>query len=324
MDAETIKKKLTLSDGDTTPMRRNQRNHPALVIVLLAVTPFVTVAGGVSAQSPQSDQPEAPGTRQETDAASEETAKALAAARPFFDRIKRARSTRATIELTAETIVDGAIVGTQVSTYQIASTAPKSFTVYLKDQTQRTRLFCDGEKATLALSPTAFTHLDQVIGMQEAVFGLPFALGPYPEVVLATTLAGVDPALTLANGMRSLTLMDRGRFRGRTPAIHLRGVQDDDVSWELWLTEGKEPEPLRLQVDLTQMLRANGDLQLPSGYKYLLRFDYAVWKLNLNNGAELYRYRKLADAKEYESIQAYADAERAKNEERAKNADPGR
>ena len=274
----------------------------------LMLCPF---ALNVTAQQPAKDT-----ARADTSAAAvpEASKEALEVLEPFFERIKGAKTTRANVLLTAETIIDGAIVGTQESTYQIASLAPKQYTIYLRDATQRTRLFCDGERATLALSTTAYTHLDKAIGMQDAVFGLPFALGPYPEVVLATTLAGVDPALTLGSGMKSITVIDRGKFRGKTPAIHLRGVQDDNVSWDFWLTRDKLPTPLRLQVDLTQMLRANGELELPAGYKYLLRFDYAEWKVNLKTDPALFRYRKLKDAKEYESVQAYAEAQQARKE----------
>lgn len=268
----------------------------------------------VTAQQASTAATEATPAKRPADAVPPASKEALEVLKPFFERVKGAKTTRANVVLTAETIIDGAIVGTQESTYQIASLAPHQYTVYLRDATQRTRLFCDGERATLALSPTAYTHLDKAIGMQDAVFGLPFALGPYPEVVLATTLAGVDPALTLGRGMKSITVIDRGKFRGKTPAIHLRGVQDDNVSWDFWLSQEKSPTPLRLQVDLTQMLRDNGELELPAGYKYLLRFDYAEWKIDLKTDPALFRYRKLKDAKEYASVQAYAEAEKARKE----------
>ncbi|MEO1525009.1 MAG: DUF2092 domain-containing protein [Planctomycetota bacterium] len=274
-----------------------------LLSLALLICPFALTSMAQEAR-------EASAAKTDGGASSEEAEEALAVLEPFFESLKKARSTRATVELTAETIIDGAIVGTQASTYQIASTTPDQFTVYLRDDNQRTRLFSNGQKTTLALSPTAYTHLDEVIKMQDAVFGLPFALGPYPEVVLASTLAGVDPALTLANGMKSLKLVDRGKFRGKTPAIHVHGVQDDDVSWDFWLTQDETPKPLRLQVDLTEMLRANGELELPSGYKYLLRFDYSAWRTNLTNDPALFRYVKLKNAKEYDSIQAYAEAQR--------------
>ena len=123
---------------------------------------------------------------------------AVAALEPLFSQLVHASSTRATVELSADTIVDGAVINSQTSVYQIASQAPNQFTVYLKDEKQRTRIYCDGETATIALSESAYTILEKPISMQQAVFDLPVPMGPYPEPVLALTLAGIDPVLSLA------------------------------------------------------------------------------------------------------------------------------
>jgi hypothetical protein len=230
---------------------------------------------------------------------------AVKAMQPLMERVRTATSTRATVELSAETIIDGAVVNKEPLTYQVASTAPDRFTVYLKGKQQRTRVYCDGTEASIALSPTAFVVLDEPIAMQQAVFQLPVPLGPYPEVVLALTLAGVDPGLTLATGMKSMRLVGPEQFRGETPAVHIAGVQDDGVRWDLWITRGKAPKPLRLRVDLTDMLRANGSLSLPAGYRYVLRMDFKLWRLDQDNKASLYRYKRIEGAQQYDSVAAY-------------------
>lgn len=227
---------------------------------------------------------------------------------PLFDQIRMAESTRATVELTADTVIDGAVVSSETSVYQIASTAPGQFTIYLKDAKQRTRIYCDGELVSVALSPRAYTTLDSPIEMQQAVFGLPVPMGPYPEPVLALTLAGVDPGLTLTTGMKSVRFVGQEKFRGKTPSRHFSGVQDDDVSWELWMTQEESPKPLRLRIDLTEMLRQNGDLELPAGYRYALRIDFRVWLINHKNDPSLYSYKPLEEAKQYQSVQAYHQA----------------
>jgi hypothetical protein len=230
--------------------------------------------------------------------------------RPLFQQLLDAESTRATIELAADTIVDGAVINTQKSVYQVASRVPDQFTIYLKDGVRSTRVYCDGKTATVALSPTAFANLDKPIPMRRAVVELPLPMGPYPEAVLALTLAGVDPAFTLTTGMKSVKLTDRNPFRGRTPAIHFSGVQNDDVKWDLWITQDAKPKPLRLLVDLTEMLRANGGLEMPEGYRYTLRFDFKTWLIDQANSTELFSYKKPEDAKQYESIQAYFDEQK--------------
>ncbi|MCS7468540.1 DUF2092 domain-containing protein [Stieleria sp. ICT_E10.1] len=234
-------------------------------------------------------------------------ADAVAALQPLFNQLIDAKSTRVTVELSADTIIDGAVINTQTSVYQIASQIPGQFTIYLKDEQQRVRIFCDGETTTIALSEKAFTVLEKPLAMQQAVFELPLPMGPYPEPILALTMAGIDPTLSLMTGMKSVRLLDRNKFRGETPAIHFQGIQEDDVSWDLWITQDERPKPLRLRVDLTEMLRANGGLELPPGYQYALRFDFKVWRIDHPNAASLFRYNKIEGAKEYESIEAYFD-----------------
>ena len=230
-----------------------------------------------------------------------------AALNPLFNAIRKAPVTRSTIALSAETIVDGAIIDTQTSTYQIASKAPDEFTVYLKETQRKTRIYNSGGKMTIALSPTAFVRLPNGIDNQSAVFQLPVPMGPYPEAPLALSLAGADPADTLASGMQSLELVDRRKFRGKQDAIHFRGIQDDLVRWDLWTTQDKSPRPLRLVVDLTEMLKANGQLDMSEGYRFQLRFDFTSWRATGTIDTSMFRYKAGKGAVEYKSLQAYAE-----------------
>ncbi|MEO1618897.1 MAG: DUF2092 domain-containing protein, partial [Planctomycetota bacterium] len=236
------------------------------------------------------------------DPASTEAAKQL---EPLFRQIRSADSTRATVDLAAETIIDGAVVGSEKSVYQIASKAPDQFTVYLKDTKQRSRIFCDGQQTVIAFSAAAYTDAMKPIKMQDAVFGLPIALGPYPEAVFSLTLAGVDPTLTWTSGMKSIRLVGKESFRGEIPAWHFEGLQDDLVRWNLWMTRDPKPKPLRLRVDLTEMLRQNGSLDLPSGYRYMLRFDFKYWSVDQPASAALFQFRKPKDAERFDSVEAY-------------------
>lgn len=226
---------------------------------------------------------------------------------PLFGAIQKAPVTRATVELAADTIVDGAVVSTQSSTYQIASQSPRQFTIYLKEKERRTRIYNDGKSMVVALAPDAFVKMPKPTDNQSAVFSLPIPMGPYPEALLALTLAGADPVLSLATGMKSVEIVDRKKFRGRTDAIHLRGIQDDDVKWDLWVTNEKNRKPLRLVVDLTPMLRANGTLDLPKNYLYQLRFDFMSWRATGIVDTRMFQFQPAANAKEYASVQEYYD-----------------
>lgn len=244
----------------------------------------------------------------------------VAAMQPLFDQIREAKSTRVTVELSADTVIDGAVINTAKSVYQIASEAPGSFTIYLKDDTRRTRIFCDGKASTIAFSPSAYTHLKEPIAMQDAVYQLPVPMGPYPEAIMALSLAGIDPDLTLTTGMKLVSLADSKPFRGKTPAKHFVGLQDDDVRWDLWITQDKQPLPLRLKVDLTDMLRANGSLNMSAGYRFILQFDFSTWKINPKTTPNLFRHTQVKGATEYESIDEYYQ-ELAEQAESAKEED---
>ncbi|MCC9599254.1 DUF2092 domain-containing protein [Stieleria sp. JC731] len=255
--------------------------------------------GEKSAPADPDDQP------QEEPNIDAETVKAI---EPLFSRIRDAKSTRVSIDVAEETIIGGAIISSKTSSYQIASTAPQQFTVYFKSDQQRTRIYNSDTKATIAITPSAFCHLPEPLAMQSGVFELPFPMGPYPEPVLALSLAGVDPQLSLLSGVKSVEVVDRDPFRGDTPAIHFFGIQDDDVKWQLWVSQAPKPMPLRLLVDLTDMLRANGSVELPEDYQFVLRFDFKSWSTDLDNSEKLYSYTPIKDAKEFASLQEYFDA----------------
>ncbi len=108
---------------------------------------------------------------------------------PLFSSIAKADVSRATVEMLADSVIGGAVVDSQKSTYQIASIHPNKFTIYLKEPEQRARIYCDGESMAVAVAPDAYFRLPDAITNQEAVTSLPIPLGPYPEPVLALTMA---------------------------------------------------------------------------------------------------------------------------------------
>ncbi len=227
---------------------------------------------------------------------------------PLFKSIVNANVSRTTVELSAESLIGAEVIESQVSTYQIGSKAPDKFTIYLKEPERRLRVYCDGQEMVVAMSPEAYFRAEQPIQTQNAATNVPVAMGPYPEAVLSLSLAGVDPAISLLGGMKSVELVDRGKFRGKTPAVHFKGLQDDGVSWHFWITQGDEPKPLRLLVDLTPMLRATGQAQFPPSYAYNLRFDFLAWRMSGDVDDSLFKFTPAKDAVEYESLEDYYES----------------
>ena len=226
---------------------------------------------------------------------------------PLFASVANAKVSRTTIQLSMDSLVNGVVTDTKKATYQIASKRPDQYTIYFKETDQRTRIYSDSKKLSIALAPDAYVQKNGAPNNREAVTGLPINLGPYPEVVLALSLAGADPVATFLGAMKSVEIVDQSKFRGKKPAIHFRGIQGDDVTWDLWVTQEKPQRPLRIMVDLTPMLLATQQLKTPEGFKYLLRFDFLSWRISGTVDDELFVYRPDKNAKKYESVDNYYD-----------------
>lgn len=224
---------------------------------------------------------------------------------PLFDSILHADASRATVEMLADSVMNGQVVQTETSTFQIASSRPNKFTVYLKQPEQRTRLYCDGKKFVAAMAPDAYFELPAVIDVQQAVTDLPVPMGPYPEPVLALTMAGANPAISFVAGMKSINLVDQKPFREKVPASHVRGVQADGVIWDLWVTDEANPRPLRLLVDMTPMLIASDQVHVPDGFSYQVRYDFLTWRVTGEVDDTLFAFKPAKDAVKYESLDDY-------------------
>jgi len=227
---------------------------------------------------------------------------------PLFEMISKAEVSRTTVELASETIVAGQIVDTKEAVYQIASREPNEFTIYFKEPEQRTRIYNGKAGMTIALAPDAYVKVDDPMTIADAVDDLPIPMGTFPEPVLALSLAGFDPAINFIGGMKSLTLVDQAPFRGKTPSTHIRGVQDDRVTWDLWLADEETPRPLRLIVDITQMLRASRQMRVPPGYQYQLRYDFLSWRMWGEVQDSLFAYTAPKGARQYDSVNQYTDS----------------
>ena len=221
------------------------------------------------------------------------------------NRMKAAKSIRATVELTVRSTVGEESLGGENSVYQLASLAPNLYTVYLKSSEQSFRIFCDGKDTSVLLSPTAYYKTPTAESLQAVVSNLPVPLGPYPEPVMALTLCGVDPKESLMTEMESLEIVDREPYNN-TASVHLRGVQVDGVSWDLWLATDKEKaQPLRMIIDLTKVIGAGNGNPLPENFSYELELLFTLWRVDGELATNLFTFNAPKDAVEYESLDDY-------------------
>ncbi|TWT65074.1 redoxin domain-containing protein [Allorhodopirellula solitaria] len=228
-----------------------------------------------------------------------------AALLPLFEAIADTDASRSEIELSVETVMHGEILSREKSTFQIASKFPDQYTIYHKSDSDRKRIYSDGETSIVALSSAAYYELPRVWNNQSIVTGSPIDFGPYPEPMLALTLAGVDPSITFFGGMSSVEAKGKTKFRGRTDSVHVRGQQDDGVVWDLWITDEERPRPLRLLVNLTPMLQASGQVHVPQGYGLSLRYDFVSWRVTGAVDEKLFRFAATKDSVKYDSMADY-------------------
>jgi len=203
-----------------------------------------------------------------------------AALKPIADAIKNAKRSRATVALTSRSLIAGQVVAAEDNTYQIASKTPNLFSIQLKGEEQSLQVTSDGKTSSVLLGGIAYFQVDAPATLQEAVIDSPVPLGPYPEPLMALTLAGVDLAKSLLNEMESLAIVNREPYDD-TPAMQIRGVQADGVSWVLWVaTEAKKERPLRLKVDLTKVVVGDNEAALPKGFAYEIDFKFTKWEMS--------------------------------------------
>jgi thiol-disulfide isomerase/thioredoxin len=71
------------------------------------------------------------------------------------------------------------------------------------------------------------------------------------------------------------------------------------------MTTGESPRPLRLLVDLTPMLIASNQVQIPAGFAYQLRFAFRSWRVTGDVNKSLFTYTPSKEAKAYSSLEEY-------------------
>jgi thiol-disulfide isomerase/thioredoxin len=178
------------------------------------------------------------------------------------------------------------------------------------------QIISDGKIANVILSGTAYYQIPSQTSLQPLATESPIPLGPYPEPVMALTLAGVDVAKTFLTEMQSLELVNRDP-RDEVPAVHVRGVQADGVSWSLWATtEPGKVKPLRLKVDLTKVVVGNNEAGLPDGFSYELDFKFAQWRTDGELDPNIFIFKPTADVKKFDTLEdliASMEAEEARH-----------
>lgn len=225
------------------------------------------------------------------------------AIRPLTKIIADSKSSRVTIESTVRTMLAGQVTGSEKQVYQVASLGPNKFRIQYKTDSEAFQLVSDGSQLFATLGEVGFFRALPPKSLQEVVSSLALPIGPYPEPIMALSLAGVDPSQALMSDMSSLKIVNRDNYEG-APAVLLRGVQADGVGWALWVaTESGKVRPLRMKVDLTPVLRVNN--QLPEAFSYEVDFKFTSWKMGVDLAPEFFSHRPSPKDRQFGSLEAY-------------------
>jgi thiol-disulfide isomerase/thioredoxin len=236
--------------------------------------------------------------------AKNDQSEAIAALQPLVKAIAAATQTRTTIEMTSRSMINGQVVASDVAVYQIASKKPNLYSIQLKGGDQLLQIVSDGKLASVILGGTAYYQVPAQESLQPVVTESPIPMGPYPEPVMALSLAGADVTKTFLTDMQSLQLVPSNPD-DETAATHVRGVQADGVAWSIWVA--KEPEkvrPLRLKVDLTKVVVGNNDEGFPDGFSYELDLRFPQWRSDGELDNSVFTFKPSQEVKKFESLKA--------------------
>jgi thiol-disulfide isomerase/thioredoxin len=236
------------------------------------------------------------------DAARKEALDAIA---PLANRIRTAPASRATVELATRSLINDQELSIEKAVYQISTGAPKLYACFFKSPGQSFRVYCDGKSVGVQIDEDGYFMTAPPESLQAAVTNLPAPLGPYPEPVMALTFCGVDVNDSLFTDMQSIAVIDREPYNN-VPAAHLRGVQLDGVTWDLWIATAKDKEqPLRMVVDLTKVISTGDGDALPDGFRYEVEMLFTLWRMNGDYQEKQFTYAPPKDAVQYESLEDY-------------------
>lgn len=278
---------------------KSQRTNFSISRPLLSVAFGIAIGCMITTQTPSTfgDAP------QETDAPAKDQSKAIAALQPLVKAIKDATQTRATVELTSRSMINGQVISSDVAVYQIASKKPNLYSIQLKGGDQLLQVVSDGNIANVILGGTAYYQVPAQATLQPLVTESPIPMGPYPEPVMALSLAGVDAARTFLTEMQSLELVKSDATEDAS-TVHIRGVQADGVAWSLWAaTEHGKVRPLRLKVDLTKVVVGNNEEGLPDGFAYELDLKFNQWRSDGEIDPSVFNFKPAPDVKKFDSLE---------------------
>lgn len=223
---------------------------------------------------------------------------------PMVRRIAAAESLRATVKMTVTSAVGEEVLGTTEGLFQIASVVPNRLALSAKFESEAVQFVSDGKQLNIQLTPEAYIQTAAPESLAALVSAMPVQLGPQPEPMLWLSVAGVDPSVSLLNGVVSVDVVGREPM-GEVPAVQVRGTRREGMHWTLSIAADDRPRPLTLLIDMTEMITKANNLEVPEGYSFSIRYDFEGWEIDPELAPELFAYQPPAGAERFDSIGDY-------------------
>ncbi len=236
-----------------------------------------------------------------------------AAVEPLFGRIENAERIRATVKMNVVTSIGEEVLGRNQGLFQVASQIPNLLALSAKFDSDAVRLISTGDSLFIELSGTEYVETDAPATLNAFVASMPLQLGPQPEPMLLLSVAGMKPADLLLNGLAEVAVTAGPVVEDAATKL-VKARRPEGIQWELQFTEGADPRPLQLSIDITEMITRANNLEVPEGYSFKVMYTFERWDADGPLAAELFTFTPPEEAVRYESIAAYLEAKSASQE----------
>jgi peroxiredoxin/outer membrane protein assembly factor BamB len=161
---------------------------------------------------------------------------------------------------------------------------------------------CDGKTLYTLFGPLKrYTKRDAPKSLaeltQDPIIGSVQGTGTFAIQFLAD-----DPAKSILKGVVTSKDLGTAKIDGRS-ARHLQFAQSDEIEWQAWIAEGKEPLLLRVEIDLSKMVKKSAGAAFKGKeVKVTMIQSFKDWKLNVKPSPGDFTFTPPQEAKEVQSL----------------------
>lgn len=225
---------------------------------------------------------------------------------PMLKNLTAANKLRATVRMTVTSAVGDEVLGQNQGLFQLASERPNQFALSAKFDTEAVQFVCDGNNLFVRLSAEDYLELPAPTVFEELITAMPIQLGPQPEPMLWISLAGVNPVEPLFVGLKTCKVVEPTvPVESDESTSTVRAVRPEGLVWELTVTKGQAGRPVRLLIDMTEMIKQTNNLQVPEGYSFKIQYDFEKWETDAELPRGIFDFTRPEKAKKFNSLADY-------------------